>query len=95
MADQKINEEETHWRDIVSRESENVEAWSNLGKVLNIKNDFIGAAEALSTALELKPDDEWILFEYGYALSMQDEYDEAEKIYRKLLTTKPNQISIW
>ena len=95
MTDQKINEEEAHWRDIVSRESENVEAWANLGKVLNIKNDFIGAVEALSTALEFKPDDEWILFEYGYALSMQDNYDEAEKIYRKLLTTKPNQISIW
>ena len=37
MTDQKINEEEAHWRDIVSRESENVEAWANLGKVLNIK----------------------------------------------------------
>lgn len=95
MANQKINEEEAHWRDIVSRESENVEAWANLGKVLNIKNDFIGAAEALSTALELMPDDEWILFEYGYALSMQDNYDEAETIYRKLLAIKPNQINIW
>lgn len=94
MVDSKIDEE-AHWRDIVSRESENVEAWANLGKVLNIKNDFSGAAEALSTALELMPDDEWILFEYGYALSMQDNYDEAEEIYRKLLAIKPNQINIW
>ncbi len=94
LTDSKINEE-AHLRDLVSRESDNVQAWANLGKVLNIKNDFIGAAEALSTALELKPDDEWILFEYGYALSMQDDFDKAEMVYRKLLTTKPNQISIW
>ncbi|HUT81014.1 MAG TPA: tetratricopeptide repeat protein [Candidatus Bathyarchaeia archaeon] len=90
-----LDEEEQDYREMIKNDPQNVRAWANLGKVLNEKKDHEGAIEALQKALEIVPDDTWILFELGLTFSLMNQFKQAEEIYHKLVKLDPLSQDGW
>jgi len=62
-----------------------VEQLVNMADTAISKEDFIEADKALSSALILEPENEEILFKYGFVLLTSERFEEAKETYLKLL----------
>jgi len=63
-----------------------VEQLINMADVAISKEDFIEADKALSSALIIEPENQELLFKYGFVLITLERFEEAKETYLELLT---------
>jgi len=64
-----------------------VEQLINMADVAISKEDFIEADKALSSALIIEPENQELLFKYGFVLITLERFEEAKETYLELLAS--------
>ncbi|MHA1211111.1 MAG: tetratricopeptide repeat protein [Candidatus Heimdallarchaeota archaeon] len=90
-----LEKEEHTNRELLKKDPKNIGAWANLGKVLCLQEKFDEGNIAYKKALELKPDDTWLLYELSLSLCYTKNYAEAEEVLKKLLKINPEAVNAW
>lgn len=83
------------YRDTLTLDGKNAQAWSNLGNLLIRSHAPAARQEAIDCyrqALRFQPGYPNALTNLGHALEQQNEYDEAEKHYKSALAVAPTFI---
>lgn len=80
------------YRLAVQEYSEFPAAWNNLGVLLMDQENFLGAAEAFSTAADLSPTDPRPYYNLGLCWDRRNYLEDARKYYRKALDRDRNYL---
>ncbi len=78
------------YREVLARQPEHLEAWSNLAVALRANGQRDAALAASRRALELRPDDPNLLSNLGNALRDLAEFEEALALHRRAVARKPS-----
>ena len=87
----QYSEAEQTYKKVISIDSSNAYAYSNLGLVYTKQKRLDKASEHAGKALALKPDNAEYLANMGFVHISRKQYEEAEKILRKAVE-KDNQL---
>ena len=82
-------EAETILREAVALDSKNVEAYVVLGKIYTRSKDYARAIEAYQRAVGLDPDLADALFNLGFIYASTGMYEDAEKMFARVVRTRP------
>jgi tetratricopeptide (TPR) repeat protein len=91
----RTEDAESAYRNALEFDPAYVNAWNNLGNVLNSQRRYLEAENAYRQALELAPDDVGVWKNLGKMLNPQNRYPEAEAAYRKALELSPEDVDAW
>ena len=86
----RLEEAEHLYRSILKDNPNNLNAYNNLGVLLQSLNRFEEAIDCSKKAINLKPDYTEAHYNLGITLEKLNKFEEAEKIYRKALDLKPD-----
>ena len=86
----RLEEAEHLYRSILKDNPNNLNAYNNLGVLLQSLNRFEEAIDCSKKAINLKPDYTEAHYNLGISLEKLNKFEEAEKIYRKALDLKPD-----
>jgi tetratricopeptide (TPR) repeat protein len=75
--------------------SQDYEAWNNLGIVYKNQQDYAQAIDAYRKAIEIKPDDDAAWNNLGNAYVYLKDYAQAIDAYRKVIEIKPDDDAAW
>jgi Flp pilus assembly protein TadD len=86
-----IKRTEADLRDILSREPDNADAMNALGYTLADRTErYDEAYELIKRAVELKPNDHYVVDSLGWVLFRLGRHDEAIKYLRQAMALKPD-----
>lgn len=94
MNESQLNLEKQKWLDILKNEPNNLEALANLGKALYDQGNFKEAIIYFKQALEIAPQDTWILFHAALSYSNISDLDQAITHYKKFLAIEPENTNV-
>ncbi len=77
---------------IVERGPNNWQAWTNLSIANRLQGNSAQARECINTALELQPEETSVLIAYGAQLVNESEWNDASKVFRRVLKNDPNNL---
>lgn len=81
------------YRQVLDREPDNSQTWSNLGVALRKAENFEAAAAAQRRAVEIKPEEGSYWSNLGNALKDLDRVEEAIEAHRKAVQLRPREPS--
>ena len=90
----KLDKAEMLYREVLNTEPRQSDANHNLGLILTSKNKIKEALILLKVATEVNPNIEQYWISYINALIKQNRLEEAETIYKKILTQQPESIRL-
>jgi len=90
LLDRRYAEAEVLLNEILTSDSQNVDAMVNLAFVLKQKSDFASAERLLKAALELNPNHAIALNNLGRVYAAQGQWDHAVASYKSALTIEAN-----
>jgi tetratricopeptide (TPR) repeat protein len=90
----KLDKAEMLYREVLNTEPRQSDANHNLGLILTSKNKMKEALILLKVATEVNPNIEQYWISYINALIKQNRLEEAETIYKKILTQQPESIRL-
>ena len=67
--------------------------WSNLGSLMRLFGDGLGAVELTEKALSISPNDPSILNNYGLALDAALRTEDSKEVFRALLKDEPDMLA--
>ncbi|MBF0159661.1 MAG: tetratricopeptide repeat protein [Magnetococcales bacterium] len=84
-----------YYRRAVAENPRHVDAWNNLGTVLDAQNNRGEAMTCYQRALEIDPSYATAHYNIGFLMQQQQRYDEAEQHYRQALQSRPGYAAAW
>ena len=88
--EQNFRDAETHWKKAIEMDGEFKEAYVNLGKMYDNRNDLQSAAQCFSIVIELDPNHAVALFSLGMIQQRANLYDKALELYLRTMEVTPN-----
>ena len=88
----RLDEAEALYRRALTQESGSAKAWTGLGIVARTRRDWPTALECFRTAETCDPADQRIQLNVAHALFYQDDLDEAEAAYRRIIEAFPGSV---
>ncbi len=85
-----LDQSKEFYNQVIEKDSENVQAYSELGEVLIRQSNYEQAAEILQKGVELNPNSLVMNFELGQAYYYTENYSQAEEYLTKVIELKQN-----
>lgn len=95
MDEGRVEEAATQYRQALAWNSELVQAQENLVTALHRTGRYDDATDYVNRLLKKRPDDGRLLRIHALGLSYQGKWQEAEKIYLKLLESDADAMDLW
>ena len=89
----QFTQAEKIYRDVLTKEPQNANAWCYLGMTLHDQKRFAEAVQAYRSALTLHADFPIALNNLGNSLRYVNEYEEADTCFQKAIDLKPDYVN--